>query len=75
MVAAQCFASLRRDLPDLDTRVAAGDCKPVGDWLALRIWQQGARHDLDEMMQQATGESLSDNALRKQLEQRHARSD
>ena len=31
-------------------------------------------HDLDAMLQHATGEPLSDNALRTQLEQRHGRS-
>jgi carboxypeptidase Taq len=54
--------------------VALGNCKALGDWLAPRIWQQGARHDLDAMLQHATGEPLSDNALRTQLEQRHGRS-
>ena len=67
MVAAQCYAALRRDVPDLQAQGA------LGDWLAPRIWQQGARHDLDAMMQHATGEPLSDNALRTQLEQRHGR--
>ena len=74
MVAAQCFAALRRDVPDLQAQVALGDCKAIGNWLSPRIWQQGARHDLDAMMRQATGEPLSDNALRAQLEQRHGRS-
>jgi carboxypeptidase Taq len=73
MVAAQCFATLRRDLPDLQDQVAGGNCRPIGDWLAPRIWQQGARHDLDAMLKQATGELLSDAALREQLEQRHGR--
>jgi carboxypeptidase Taq len=74
MVAAQCFAAVRRDVPDLQAQVALGDCKALGNWLAPRIWQQGARHDLDAMLQHATGEPLSDNALRTQLEQRHGRS-
>jgi carboxypeptidase Taq len=73
MVAAQCFAALRRDVPELDAQLAVGNCKSIGDWLAPRIWQQGARHDLDAMLLHATGEPLSDNALREQLEQRHGR--
>jgi hypothetical protein len=51
MVAAQCFAALRREVPDLQAQVAGGNCRPIGDWLAPRIWQQGARHDLDAMLQ------------------------
>jgi carboxypeptidase Taq len=73
MVAAQAFGALRRDVPGLDAQVAAGDCRALGDWLAPRFWQQGARHDLDPMMRHATGEPLSDTALRHQLEQRHGR--
>lgn len=71
MVAAQCFTALRRDVTDLQAQVAAGNCQAIGDWLAPRIWQQGARHDLDAMMQRTTDEPLSDKALREQLEQRH----
>ena len=74
MVAAQCFAAVRREVPDLLDQVAGGNCRPIGDWLAPRIWQQGARHDLDAMLQQATGEPLSATALREQLEQRHGHS-
>ena len=54
-------------------QLAVGNCTSIGDWLAPRIWQQGARHDLDPMLLHATGEPLSDNALREQLEQRHGR--
>lgn len=71
MVAAQCFAALRRDVPALDDQVAAGNCSAIGEWLAPRIWQQGARHDLDAMLQHATGAPLSDSALQEQLERRH----
>lgn len=71
MVAAQCFAAVRRDVPTLDAQVAAGDSSALGDWLKTRIWAQGARLDLDALLQQATGAPLSDTALRHHLEQRH----
>lgn len=71
MVAAQCFAAARREVPTLDAQVAAGDSSALGDWLKTRIWAQGARLDLDALLQQATGAPLSDTALRHHLEQRH----
>lgn len=71
MAAAQCFSALRRALPTLDAQVAAGDCGALGDWLKTHIWLQGARLDLDALLQQATGAPLSDAALRQHLERRH----
>ena len=38
MYAAQWFAAVRRELPDLDARIAAGDLAPVFGWLRDRIW-------------------------------------
>lgn len=71
MVAAQNMAAIRRDSPDFDASVARGDWHFIGNWLRPRIWQLGARRDLDEAMQHATGAQLTDVALRRQLESRH----
>jgi carboxypeptidase Taq len=32
--------TLRRALPDLDARIAAGDLAPVFDWLRTNVWSQ-----------------------------------
>jgi hypothetical protein len=32
--------TLRRALPDLDARIAAGDLAPVLDWLRTNVWSQ-----------------------------------
>jgi carboxypeptidase Taq len=73
MVAAQCFAAARRAEPALDAQVAAGNCSPLAGWLRANIWSQGARFDLDDLLQQATGSTLGDEALRLHLEDRHGR--
>jgi len=59
MYAAQWFAAMRRALPDLDTRIAAGDLAPVFDWLREQIWSQGSRWETAELVQRASGEPLN----------------
>ena len=71
MVAAQCMAAVRRATADFDARVARGDWSVVAHWLKAKIWQQGARRNLDDAMLFATGSVLSDAALRQQLERCH----
>jgi carboxypeptidase Taq len=71
MCAAQYFAAMRRATPDLDERIGAGDLRPVIDWLRANIWQQGSRHETDELLQRATGEALNPAHFRAHLEARY----
>ena len=71
MYAAQWFAALRRALPDLDARIAAGDLAPVFDWLNANIWSQGSRWTTDELARRASGEALNPAHLRAHLEARY----
>ena len=59
MYAAQWFAAMRRALPDLDARIAAGDLEPVFCWLRENIWSQGSRWETAELVQRASGEPLN----------------
>jgi formate dehydrogenase len=65
--AAQLMQAVKRDTPDLEELVRSGNWHCVADWLRPRVWEQGARRDLDEALSYATGESLSEDALRRQL--------
>lgn len=71
MVAAQCNAAMRIDMPDLDVRIASGDLACVGQWLAPRIWHQGARLNTENLMQQVTGQGLNVDSLRRHFERRY----
>jgi carboxypeptidase Taq len=71
MYAAQWFAAIRRGMPDLDTRLAAGDLAPVFDWLRARIWQQASRWTTAELAGHASGERLSALHFRRHLEARY----
>jgi carboxypeptidase Taq len=68
MYAAQWFATIRRFVPDLDQRVAAGDLSPVFDWLKANIWSQGSRWTTDELCRRASGETLNPAYFRAHLE-------
>lgn len=71
MYAAQYFAAIRRQTPDLDARIAAGDLAPVMGWLDANIWSQASRWETGELVQRATGETLNPAHFRAHLEARY----
>lgn len=71
MYAAQWFATIRKAVPDLDARVAAGDLSPALDWLKTNVWQQGSRWTTDELVTRATGSALDATHYRQHLESRY----
>ena len=71
MYAAQWFAAIRAETPDLDTRMAAGDLAPAFDWLRANIWQQGSRWTTAELVTRATGGPLDAAHYRRHLEARY----
>jgi carboxypeptidase Taq len=71
MYAAQWFATMRRQMPDLDERIAAGDLNPMFDWLKDHIWRQGARWETPELTRRASGEALNPAHFRAHLEGRY----
>ncbi len=58
LYAAQWFAAMRRQMPDLDARIAAGDLGAVFDWLRQHIWLAGSRYETDELARRASGAPL-----------------
>lgn len=71
MYAAQYFAVMRRDTPDLDQRIAAGDLAVVFDWLQQHIWSQASLHETKELVQRATGEGLNPAYFHAHLQARY----
>jgi carboxypeptidase Taq len=71
MYAAQWFAALRRAVPDLDARVAAGELAPVFDWLREHIWLAASRYTTPELVRRASGETLNPAHFRAHLEARY----
>jgi carboxypeptidase Taq len=73
MYAAQWFAALRRQLPDLDENIAAGNLKPVFGWMREHIWSQASRWETPELVRRASGEALNPQHFRDHLERRYLR--
>jgi carboxypeptidase Taq len=73
MYAAQWFAAMRREQPDLDARIEAGDFEPVFAWLGERIWTPGSRWTTDELAARASGAALDPAHFRAHLERRYLR--
>ncbi len=71
MYAAQFFATIRKQHPDVDARIAAGDLAPVMTWLDANIWSQASRWPTDELVSRATGEPLNAAHFRQHLESRY----
>ena len=71
MYAAQWFAAIRRDWPDLDARIAHGELAPVFAWLREHVWSQGSRWSTAELAVRASGETLNPAHLRRHLEARY----
>ena len=71
MYAAQYFATIRRQQPDLDAQIAVGNLAPVFDWLERNIWSQGSRWQTNELVTRATGEALNPAHFRAHLERRY----
>jgi carboxypeptidase Taq len=71
MYAAQWFAVMRRAVPDLDPRIAAGDLVPVFEWLGANIWSQASRWETPELARRASSEALNPAHFRAHLEARY----
>jgi len=71
MYAAQFFATMRRDMPDLDAGIARGELSRVFDWLKSRIWEQGSLYETPELVQRASGEALNPAHFRAHLQARY----
>ena len=71
MYAAQYFATMRAQVPDLDRQIAAGDLSAMMNWLDTHIWSQASRWDTAELITRATGQTLQVSHFRAHLEQRY----
>ncbi len=71
MYAAQFFATIRSQYPDLDQRIATGDLAPIFDWLKANVWTQASRWETGELIRRATGEALNPIHFRQHLESRY----
>jgi carboxypeptidase Taq len=71
LVAAQLFAAVRREFPDLDARVARSEFEALDVWLREHVWSLGSRYDTNELVRRATGTPLGTEAFEAHLASRY----
>lgn len=71
MLAAQLYARIRKDIPDMDGLIAGGDFMPVKNWLGEKIHAKGRLLRFGDLVKDATGAALSPDPLIKHLERRY----
>jgi carboxypeptidase Taq len=62
---------MRRQMPDLDARIAAGELSAVFDWLREHIWSQASLWTTDELALRASGEVLNPAHYQAHLQARY----
>ena len=59
VIGAQLMESIRKDIDDLDMRIAAGDFRLLHEWLHHNVWREGRRHTPGELLNRVTGRDLT----------------
>jgi carboxypeptidase Taq len=72
LIAAQLWALIRTELPDLDRSLAAGDFAPLRAWLARRLHRYGRMFTPAETLRLATGGELDAQPFLDYLWAKHA---
>jgi carboxypeptidase Taq len=63
LYAAQIFARVHQELPDLPNQISRGEFAPLLAWLRRNIHSQGMRYSARELIQKVSGQPLSANPL------------
>lgn len=70
MNAAQMFTAAQQAIKGLEQQISLGDFSQLNQWQKDNIWSKGSYYSIDELMFQATGESLNPNYFIAHLKQR-----
>ncbi|WP_394251251.1 carboxypeptidase M32 [Vibrio profundi] len=70
MYAAQFIASMKKTL-DVNSVIESGDLSPIFNWLEANIWSKGSLLTTNDLVTQATGETLNPEHFKKHLIERY----
>ncbi len=70
MYAAQFMAAMKKTV-DIDGAIRSGDLSPIFNWLSEKIWSKGSLLTTDELVAQATGETLNASYFKEHLKSRY----
>ncbi|OAJ93135.1 hypothetical protein APB76_16415 [Vibrio bivalvicida] len=70
MYAAQFMAAMKQTV-DVDSAIRSGDLSPIFTWLEDKIWSKGSLLSTDDLVKQATGETLNAKFFQEHLKARY----
>lgn len=71
MYAAQQFNTVKKIYPNIDTSISNGDYSQAFSWLKENIWNKGSLLTTDQLITDATGETLNPKFLKDHLFERY----
>jgi len=71
LYAAQFMSTVRREIPDLEGRIASGDLKSLLDWLRRKIHNPGMTLRAEELVKEVTGAPLDATHFVSYLERKY----
>ncbi|MFB3764822.1 MAG: carboxypeptidase M32 [Methanotrichaceae archaeon] len=71
--AAQMDAAMRRDHPDIDERIAAGDISIPASWMYEHIYKYGSIYEVHDLMRRATGKETDSSDFLKYLNEKYGK--
>ena len=71
MYAAQQFHTVEKLNPNINESISSGDYSQAFSWLKENIWEKGSLLSTDELIKNATGETLNPQFLKKHLMARY----
>jgi len=71
LYSAQLFARAKRDLPELEKRIAHGDLVVLGDWLRKKIHRPGRTYPAAELIRRASGSAPSPRPFLEYLNEKY----
>jgi carboxypeptidase Taq len=71
LIAAQLFEAVRRAIPEVMEKIAAGDFAPLLAWLRDHVHRQGSLQSTSELVENATGNPLGTASFERHLRRRY----
>ncbi len=72
LYSAQFYCALKKEIPDIEEKLASGDTKTLREWLREKIHKIGKTQTPHEITLRVTGESLNPDYLINFLKERYS---
>ena len=71
IIAAQLWAAIERDVPDVREQMRHGQFVALNDWRRDKVWSQASMYSTPELLERATGEKLNSMHFEDHLKRRY----